>query len=88
MANTAQALKRIRQTNKARAQNASQRSTIRTVMKKFLKAIEAKDIATAEQEFSTAASLLDRAARKHIIHKNKANRLKSRMHAKKKALVA
>ena len=43
MANTAQARKRARQAVKQRAHNASLRSTLRTAIKKILKAIEAGD---------------------------------------------
>lgn len=86
MANTAQAKKRVRQAQKARARNASQRSAMRTVVKKVLKAIEAKDKNAANEAFRYAASILDRSAGKGLIHKNKAARLKSRINAKIKAL--
>ncbi len=79
MANTAQAKKRVRQAEKARLLNASQRSAMRTAVKKVLKAIEGGDSALIQQAYSTATSLLDRAARKGLIHKNKASRLKSRL---------
>lgn len=79
MANTAQAKKRVRQAEKARLLNASQRSAMRTAVKKVLKAIEEGNQALIQQAYSTATSLLDRAARKGLIHKNKASRLKSRL---------
>lgn len=88
MANSAQAKKRARQAEKARARNASQRSAMRTSVKKVLKAIEAKDLETARQNYQYAVSLLDRAASKGLIHKNKAARLKSRVNAKIKAIAA
>lgn len=87
MANSAQAKKRILQAEKARARNASQRSAMRTAVKKVLKAIEAKDATLANECFRKASSLLDRAARKNLIHKNKAARLKSRINAKIKAIL-
>lgn len=86
MANTAQAKKRVRQAQKARARNASQRSAMRTVVKKVLKAIEAKDKNLANETFRYATAVLDRSASKGLIHKNKAARLKSRINAKIKAL--
>ncbi len=86
MANSAQAKKRIRQAEKARARNASQRSSMRTAVKKVLKAVAAKDGETAASTFRYATTLLDRAARKGLIHKNKAARLKSRISAKIKAI--
>ena len=82
MANTTQARKRIRQAEKARQLNASQRSAMRTAVKKLLKTIATGDKSAALQGFSKASSFLDRAARKGLIHKNKANRLKSRLNAK------
>ncbi len=87
MANLAQARKRVRQANKARARNASQRSAMRTSVKKVLKALDAKDIEAANASYKYACTLLDRAARKNLIHKNKAARLKSRLNAKIKAAV-
>lgn len=86
MANSAQARKRVRQAEKARARNASQRSGMRTAVKKVLKAVAAQDKETAVSTFRYATSLLDRAARKGLVHKNKAGRLKSRISAKIKAL--
>lgn len=86
MANTLQAKKRVRQNEKARAQNASQRSAMRTAVKKVLKAIEDKDQAAAWEAFRKAESLLDRAARKNLIHINKAARHKSRLTAHIKAM--
>ncbi|MDO5090447.1 MAG: 30S ribosomal protein S20 [Cardiobacteriaceae bacterium] len=86
MANSAQAKKRIRQAEKARALNASQRSSMRTYVKNVLKAIASGDKAAAQSAFVKASSMLDRSARKGLIHKNKAARLKSRINAKVRAL--
>ena len=47
MANTAQARKRARQSVKVNAHNAALRSTLRTAIKKVIKAIEAGDKAAA-----------------------------------------
>lgn len=81
---TPQSRKRVRQNEKARALNASQRSAMRTAVKKLLKLLDAGDKAAATSAFVQASSALDRAARKGLIHKNKANRLKSRLSAKLK----
>ena len=86
MANSAQAKKRVRQAEKARARNASQRSGMRTSVKKVLKAVTAQDREAAASAFRYATTLLDRAARKGLIHKNKAARLKNRISARIKAL--
>lgn len=86
MANSPQAKKRVKQAEKARAMNASQRSSMRTSVKTVLKAIVAGDKAAAKTAYDKACSTLDRSARKGLIHKNKAARLKSRINAKLRAL--
>lgn len=86
MANSPQAKKRIKQAEKSRAQNASQRSSMRTAVKNVLKAIIAGDKAAAQTAYGKACSMLDRSARKGLIHKNKAARLKSRINTKLRAL--
>ena len=86
MANTAQALKRARQSVKVNAHNASLRSTLRTAIKKVVKAIEVGDKAAAMATYQENVSVIDRIADKKIIHKNKAARHKSRLTAAIKAL--
>lgn len=88
MANTVQAKKRIRQNIKNRAANASKRSCMRTYLKRVVTAIEAKDPTLANAELGLASSVLDKLVNKGIIHKNKANRHKSRLCLKINALVA
>jgi len=79
MANTAQARKRARQSVKVNAHNASLRSTLRTAIKKVIKAVEAGDKAAATATYLENVSVIDRIADKKIIHKNKAARHKSRL---------
>jgi small subunit ribosomal protein S20 len=86
LANTAQARKRARQAEKNRQLNASQRSTMRTYVKKILNAVSDGNKAEAEAAFKAAAPLLDSTARKGLIHKNKAARYKSRLNARIRAL--
>ncbi|HFQ91337.1 MAG TPA: 30S ribosomal protein S20 [Chromatiales bacterium] len=81
MANSAQARKRARQAEKHRAHNTALRSRMRTATKKVVKAISAGDKDAAVSAYQTAAPMLDSMARKGIIHKNKAARLKSRLNA-------
>ena len=88
MANTAQARKRARQSVKVNAHNAALRSTMRTAIKKIIKAIESGDKATATSAYSANVSVIDRIADKKIIHKNKAARHKSRLSAAIKAIKA
>jgi small subunit ribosomal protein S20 len=86
LANTASARKRARQSEKARARNASQRSMIRTYVKKVVKALDAKDKTAAEAAYKEMVPVLDRYADRGMIHKNKAARHKSRLLAHLKAL--
>ena len=79
MANSAQAKKRARQAEDHRLRNASQRSAMRTKVKALQKAIEAGDKEQATAAYQAAVPVLDRMARKGIIHKNAAARSKSRL---------
>ena len=81
MANSPQALKRARQNNKRREEQASQKSFLRTTIKKVYKACtpdSTQDTAAQKALFSKTQSSIDKAA-KNIIHPNKAARIKSRL---------
>lgn len=86
MANSAQARKRARQAEVRRQRNAGQRSMMRTYVKKVVNAIAAGDKETAAAAFAAAAPVLDQAANKGLIHKNKAARHKSRLNAQIRAM--
>lgn len=86
MANSAQARKRARQAEKHRQHNASQRSTMRTYVKKVVNAIAAGDKEAATAAYKDAAPALDKMAHKGLIDKNKAARHKSRLNAHIKAM--
>lgn len=79
MANSPQAKKRARQAEDHRQLNASQRSAMRTRIKAVRKAILAGDKEQATTAFQAAVPLMDRLARKGLIHKNTAARGKSRL---------
>lgn len=70
------AKKRIRQNERRRLRNVVRRSRIKTSIKKVQNAPDKK---TAEAEFRQATALLDRYSMKHLIHKNKAANLKSKL---------
>ncbi len=86
MANTAQARKRARQSEKRRQHNASLRSAFRSAVRKVRKAIDAGDRAGATRLLGEASGAIDRIADKKVIHKNTAARNKSRLAARIKAL--
>lgn len=66
------AKKRLRQSKKANIQNRSIKSEIKTFVKKVEASLDEKDL-------KGTISLLDKAARKRVIHKNQAARIKSRL---------
>jgi small subunit ribosomal protein S20 len=66
----------MRKSRAANARNRAQRSQLRTALKKVRAAASAKD---AQAAYLEAASLLDRAGRKNLVHRNTASRTKSRL---------
>jgi len=79
MANTAQARKRARQSEKMRQHNASLKSQLSSAIRKVRKAVAAGDKATATRELQAQQSVIDRIADKKIVHKNTAARSKTRL---------
>ena len=79
MANSLSARKRSRQAEKHRLRNASQRSHMRTTIKKVLAAIESGDKSAAEAAYKVAVPAIDRSVTKGLMHRNKAARHKSRL---------
>jgi small subunit ribosomal protein S20 len=65
------AKKRVRTANKAAIRNSKTRRSLKSAMKSFTKTPSAKTHSTVQSE-------VDKAAKKGVIHKNKAARLKSR----------
>ncbi len=86
MANSAQARKRARQSEKQRQHNTGLRSEFRTAVKKVIKAVAAGDKSAAQAVYQQSVSVIDSIADKNIVHKNKAARHKSRLSAAIKAL--
>ena len=77
MANIKSSAKRTLLSQKAAAKNKAAKSLMKTNIKKFNAAATTGDREAAESAFRTAAKTVDRAATKHLIHKNKAARRKS-----------
>lgn len=85
MAHTKSALKHIRTSRKAREANKAVHGTMKSAVKKFL----AKgDGANSEAEIARAMKLVDKAAKRGVIHKNAASRRKSQLDRKLNALRA
>ena len=76
MPNTKSAEKRARQEQKRNEHNRTQRSRLKTAIKKVG---EAEDAKTAEEAFKSTAAMLDRMASRNLIHPNKAARKKSQL---------
>ena len=79
MPNIKSALKRVELTHKRTAQNVAARSTIKTAIKRFDQALVDEAAENIQTSFKRAISLLDRAARKGLIHKNAVARKKSKL---------
>jgi len=79
VANIKSAIKRAKTNEVRRARNVSQKSAMRTAVKKFLAAVEQNDKEKALVLIKEATRSLDKAVTKGHIHKNVAARKKSRL---------
>ncbi len=86
MANTNSAAKRARQAEKRRSLNTSQRSNLRTHIKKVIASAESGDSIKAQAAYKQVVPIIDAAVNKGLVHKNKAARDKSRLNARVKNL--
>jgi small subunit ribosomal protein S20 len=86
VANIKSSKKRAKQAVVRNLRNNSQRSMLRTAVKKVLKALDANDATGAQEAFKVAQPILDRFSARGLIHKNKAARHKSRLTARIKAI--
>jgi len=76
MANHKSALKRIRSNEKKRVLNRYQHKTTRNAIKKLREVSDAKE---AQSMLPSVVSMIDKLAKKNIIHTNKAGNLKSQL---------
>ena len=79
MPNTESAKKSMRQTEERTLRNKVKRSTMRTYTKKVRQAVEEKDKAAAAVNLQLAYKAIDKCARAHIVHANKAGHQKSQL---------
>ena len=82
MANHKSAAKKARRDVEARLRNRSNRSTLKTAVKTFLAAVAGGNKAEAAKLLPETQGLVDKACRKGVMHKNAADRTKSRLAAK------
>ena len=76
MANHQSSIKRIRQTENRRLENKYYAKTTRNAVKKLRTTTEK---ASAEAQYPEVSAMLDKLAKKNVIHKNKASNLKSKL---------
>jgi len=76
MANHKSSIKRIRTNDAKRISNRYYAKTMRNAVKKFR---ELTDKTEAAEKLPRIASLLDKLAKRSVIHKNKASNLKSKL---------
>ena len=79
MANHKSAEKRVRQNEKRNEINRSNRSKLRTQIKKLRSALASADKKQSNDLLNPTVSLIDKAVNKGLIHKNTAARYKSRL---------
>ncbi len=79
MANHKSAIKRVRQNTKRNEINRSNRSKLRTQIKKLRSALSATDKKQSDELLNPTVSLIDKAVNKGLIHRNTAARYKSRL---------
>ncbi len=86
MANIKSAKKRIKVIETKTLKNRMIKSALKTTIKNFEAAVEAKNVEDAKAKFTAVTKSLDMAASKGVIHKNMAARKKSRLAAKLNAI--
>jgi small subunit ribosomal protein S20 len=79
LANKQSAIKRLRSAERRRLRNRTYRGGARTAVKKARHLMDRGRIEEAREAVRQAASALDKAAEKGIIHKNNAARRKARL---------
>ena len=81
MPNHKSAEKRVRQNEKRRNINRSNRSRVRTQIKSLRAAFTAGDKNLSQELLNSTVSVIDKAVNKGLLHKNTAARYKSRLTA-------
>lgn len=76
------AKKRARQTRTRTLRNMSVKSSVRTAVRRCYAALDELGPEAYEKELNHAYSVIDRATKKGVIHRNKAARLKSNLATK------
>lgn len=72
-------LKKQRTDRRRHLYNLRVKTKLKEALKKFKKLLQAKNLSEAKPQLAKLFSQLDKAAKKKVIHKNLANRKKSRL---------
>ncbi|KEJ91365.1 30S ribosomal protein S20 [Synergistes jonesii] len=88
MPNKKSAKKRVLVAERNRIYNRFWKTRCKNAVKKFLEAVESKDVELANKRMNDAQGVLDKAVVKGVVHRNTVARRKSSMAAKIKALSA
>jgi len=86
VANTKSAEKAARQADKHRQRNVMMRSRMRTAIRRIVDAVAAGKKEEAQASYQVAVPLIDTLVNKKIIHRNQADRHKSRLAARVRSL--
>jgi small subunit ribosomal protein S20 len=86
LANTKSAEKAARQADKHRVRNVALRSRMRSAVRKVTAAVEGGNKEVATTSYREAVPVIDALVNKQIIHRNKADRHKSRLAARVRAM--
>ncbi len=85
MPNTKSAKKRHKQSLVRRTRNRAVKSSLRTQIRKLDDLLKSTKLPEADAEFRLVAKHLDQAASDHVIHANRAARVKSRLSVRLKS---
>nr|WP_230402767.1 30S ribosomal protein S20 [Gloeomargarita lithophora] len=86
VANIKSAIKRIQIAERNRLRNKAYKSTVKTLIKKCLVAVQAGDTIQVESTLRVAYSKIDKAVKRGVLHPNNGARKKSRLARKLKQL--
>ncbi len=75
------ALKRDLQSERRNLRNRSFKAKVSSAVRSFHETLSQKDAAAIKTKLNDVFSLMDKGVKKHIFKLNKANRVKSRLHA-------
>jgi small subunit ribosomal protein S20 len=87
MPTTPSAIKRLKQNKKRRLHNRITKKIIKTLTKRTMEAVTAKEFEKAEADFRTTTAKIDKAGARRVLHPNTAARRKSKLARDFKAAV-